>query len=455
MSESGSHVVMKTVLMLALAATTTTLPLHANGGGYFRGGVARAGDVELFEPEEVEKIRILDEKLTVELGKEEANVEVRYLMRNETDKKVTVRFGFPVEELFDSDLNEGGETDPVEAKKTGKLKYCRDYVLTAGGKPVKSKWQGEEKAGDDERFKGIAGWLVSEVTFAAKEEKPVMIRFRSGYPLEEWSVSDDTHISARHFKYRLSTAACWAGTIGTGRIVLKPAGILPEDLKVLKPVNRFKKEGDSWVWNFENLEPALADDLEIEASPVINTYGRSLNPNSENSWQEPRGTYVERDGKWSMAHTNYTVTASSTLPADDSFTYDATHVKDFWDEKSWSEGAAGSGVGEWLLLKPEVAKPLFAIGVQPGYAKSDELFKANARPKRILIELNGEHRFHADVPDSKDHCEIPVRNYAKPVKSVKLTIEDVWKGTKHEDLCISGISLHVRLDKKPEIRPAR
>ena len=48
-----------------------------------------------------------------------------------------------------------------------------------------------------------------------------------------------------------------------------------------------------------------------------------------------------------------------------------------------------------------------------------------------------------------------MRNYAKPVKSVKLTIEDVWKGTKHEDLCISGISLHVRLDKKPEIRPAR
>jgi hypothetical protein len=442
---------MKSILLMALAAATT-LPLHANGGGFFRGGVARAGDVELFEPQEVEKIRILDEKLTVELGKEEAKVEVRYLMRNETDKKVTVRFGFPVEELFDNDMM-GGESEPGRDAKGDKLKYCRDYVLTAGGKPVKAKWQGEEKAGDDERLKGIAGWLVSELTFAAKEEKPVMIQFRSGYPLEEWSVSDDTHTGASIFKYRLSTAACWAGTIGTGRIVLKPAGIPPEDLKVLKPVNRFKKEGDSWVWSFENLEPALADDLEIEAASEANTYGRSLS--DDGGFDGPQATYIEKGGKWSMAHSNFSVTASSTLPPDGSLTYSADHVKKFWGDEAWSEGAAGPGTGEWLELKPQIAKPLIAISLLPGYCKSDELFKANARPKKILIELNGEHRFHADILDSPDECEIPVKGYAKPVKSVKITFEDVWKGTQHEDLCISGVQLHVRLDKKPKIQPSR
>ena len=46
-------------------------------------------------------IRILDEKLTVSLGPNDADVEVRYLMRNETRQKVKVRFGFPVEESFD------------------------------------------------------------------------------------------------------------------------------------------------------------------------------------------------------------------------------------------------------------------------------------------------------------------------------------------------------------------
>jgi hypothetical protein len=443
---------MKTVLLLALAATT--LPLHANGGGFFRGGVARAGDLELFEPAEVEKIRILDEKLTVELGKEEAAVEVRYLMRNETGKKVTVRFGFPVEELFDNDLMDAGEPMATPSKGDA-LRYCRDYALTAGGKPVKAKWQGEGKSSDDERFKGIAGWLVSELTFAANEEKPVMIRFRSGYPMEEWSVSEDTRVSPRIFKYRLSTAACWAATIGSGRIVLKPAGIPPEELKVLKPVNRFKKEGDSWVWNFENLEPALADDLEIEAAPAYNTYGRSLGDPLRYENGGNFATYIERGGKWSMSHSNYDITASSTLPDDGNLSYAAANVQSFWDDQTWSEGAPGPGSGEWLLLTPKVAKPLAAIGLQPGYAKSDELFRANARPKRIRVELNGEHRFHADIPDSKDVFEIPVKGYAKPVKSVKLVVEDVWKGSKHEDLCISGVVLHVRLDKKPEIQPAR
>ena len=77
--------------------------LHANGGGYVRGGIENTGDVSGFEPKATENIRILDEKLTVGLGPNEADVEVRYLMRNMTGKKVKVRFGFPVEESFDDE----------------------------------------------------------------------------------------------------------------------------------------------------------------------------------------------------------------------------------------------------------------------------------------------------------------------------------------------------------------
>ncbi len=59
----------------------------------------------------------------------------------------------------------------------------------------------EEKAGDDKRFNGIAGWLISEITFAPGEEKPVMIHFQSGYPSENWSVSINTSESAGLFRY--------------------------------------------------------------------------------------------------------------------------------------------------------------------------------------------------------------------------------------------------------------
>lgn len=431
-----------------IASVTTVL---GNGGGYDRGGLESAGDVAGFEPKHTEKIRILDEKLTVLLGPKSADVEVRYLMRNETAAKVKVRFGFPVEESFDGDRWEsvGDVGKVVPDGKT--LRYCRDYQVTAAGRPVSAKWQ-VEKQNDDKRFRGVAGWLVSELSFAAGEEKPVMIRFRSDYPFSQYSVSEDVSESCGLFKYRLSTAACWAGMIGSGTITLKPAGIRPEEMKVIKPVNRFKKEGDTWVWRFENLEPTLADDFEVEAVPATETYYR---PAAKGEYEGPWLGYIKRGEKWSMSHSNYRVTASSTLAPEGGHKYDAENIKNPSDENMWSEGAPGPGAGEWLELTPEVPKPLLAITLRPGCWKSHELFTANARPKKVLVELNGEHRFHAEVRDAMEEIEIPVIGYGKPVKKLRLIFEEVWPGKRFEDLCVSSVRLHVRLDKDPKIQPAR
>lgn len=431
--------------IVALSLTLLTQPLFANGGGYLRGGVERTGDVAGFEPSATEKIRILDEKLTISLSPKFADVEVRYLMRNETDKKVKVRFGFPVEESFDEDNMRGEPTTEDALTKIDSLKYCQNYTITAAGKALKSKWQIEEKAPNpDKQFKGIAGWLISEITFSAGEEKPVMIRFKSGYPLESWDVSDDSSESAALFRYRLSTAACWAGTIGSGQIILKPAGIDPRELKVLKPVNRFKKEGQNWVWNFENLEPTLADDLEIEAVPEVKGHNHT-----------DTSRYVERGQLWLMSHTNYTVKASSVLPAADDQTYDAEKIKNLYGQETWSEGNPGPGIGEWLELKPISPKPINRIEIQPGYSKSEGLFKANSRPRKIKINLNDDHQFIAEIPDAMDVCSIPISGYNKPVKKLRLTFLEVWPGDKFEDLCVSGVRLQVKLDQKPTIGPSR
>ena len=399
-----------------------------------------------FEPKDTEKIRILDEKLVVILGAKEADVEVRYLMRNETDKKVKVRFGFPVEESS-SRSDFFPEVEKQETAKVG-LKYCRNYSVTASGKPVAFKWQAEAKTQADKRFSGIAGSTVSEITFAAGEEKPVFIRFNSEYPLEEWSASDDSSTGSSLFKYRLSTAACWAGTIGSGKIILKPNGIPASELKVIKPVNRFRKDGENWVWDFEDLEPTMADDLEIEAAPEIFRYP-ARGGDLENS------RYVSRGGNWAIYHVNYWVKASSTLPSDGDISYSAENMKSFWPEKTWSENVEGAGIGELVELTPEVPKPLAAIEIDPGYSKSDLLFKANARPKVVSVQLNGEHTFTATIPDSNTSFYIPVSGYGKAVKTIRLTFLDVWLGSQYEDLCVSAIRLHVRLDKKPKFQPAR
>lgn len=431
------------VAVLVLAAAGGWV--MANGGGYSSGGVTGTGDVAGFEPVDTERVRMLDEKLTISLGPNEAAVDIRYLMHNTTDRKVTVSFGFPVEESASrSDFD-----DPTkQAKPQTSPAYCQDYRLTARGKEVKSSWRLEPRNAADTRRQGLVGWYVSSLTFAAGEEIPVTITFRSAYPKSGSSVSDDGYESASVFKYRLSTAACWAGAIGAGRIVLKPDGIDPQDLRVLKPVNRFRKDGTSWVWDFEHLEPTMADDLEIEAAPQESSYTRPVKENATGSV-----TYVERGGKWSMNHRNFRAKASSTLPPEGKQSYEADKIKN--GGGAWAEGSSGPGVGEWLEMQPVAPTPLAAVGIHPGYDASDELFKANARPKRVRIVLNGEHSFSAAVPDQKGGFRIPVVGYGKPVRTIKLVFEEVWPGSRFEDLCVSGVWLESRLSKPPKVTPQR
>ena len=105
-------------------------------------------------------------------------------------------------------------------------------------------------------------------------------------------------------------------------------------------MNRFKKDGENWVWNFENLEPTLADDIEIEASPATpGHYG-------------PGATrYIERGSQWLMSHTNYEVRASSVLAPADGLTYDAANSQEFRGRRGLERGQGGIRdrrmVGAW------------------------------------------------------------------------------------------------------------
>jgi hypothetical protein len=80
MKTSGS------VLILLLLASQA----HANVGGYYRRALGG------FDPSATNRIRIIHEHLTIHLRPTAADVEVRYVMRNQTDVPMTARFGFPM-----------------------------------------------------------------------------------------------------------------------------------------------------------------------------------------------------------------------------------------------------------------------------------------------------------------------------------------------------------------------
>jgi hypothetical protein len=425
-------------IAVACAAAVVAAPAAlANGGGYESGGVAATGAVKGFEPEQTGKVRIRDENLSIRLHPKEALVEVRYVLKNTSTEAANVKFGFPIEETPDADFGEDLVPGAV-AKRKSPL-FLQDYRVTINGAPVKAVYQKEPPRENDERFKELAGWMVSEVRFRPGEERTMTISYGAKYPLSYFSVSDDESMSAKAFVYRLSTGAAWEGPIERGRVVVESENDMLTEVRVDKPLNKFRREGNRWIWDFEDLEPTLADDIKVIVEPAYRTYG----------------DFIERDDKWSVRHRNYSVKASSTLAPQGKHSYDAENLqKGDWDQV-WAEGAKGNGAGEWLEIIPEVPAQLRALWIYPGFASDEDKYKANGRPRKVEVVLNDSYKFEAELDDKAEYQPIRIPSYDKRVEKVKITMKSASPGTRFEDLCITTIALETSLAKKPKILPAR
>ncbi|MBP6784712.1 MAG: discoidin domain-containing protein [Verrucomicrobiales bacterium] len=431
-----------------------------NGGGYSGGGVSETGAITGFEPSGTGTVQIAEENLEILLKRDQAVVEVRYLLKNTKAASATVRFGFPVEELdeltMDEEEIEAEGSAPQSKRKT--LDYCNDYRVEFDGRKVTATFELQPDAElSDPRRKGIRGWLVSEIVVPASATVPLTIGYRADYPTDELYVSDDERHAARIFQYRLSTGGVWAGPISKGTVTVRPDDIPLGDIRVLSPAGRFEKAGDSWQWSFTDLEPTLDDDLKIEAAPAYRVYGyRTMSGSYGNGEDEKRVAFIERGERWSVRHGNFSkITASSTLAPQKEHTYDVKNIADDDWGTVWAEGAKGDGSGEWIEATLEVPKPLEAVEITGGYQSDETLFDANARPKRVEIILNDDHHFEATLPDEKVATTIPVTGYSKPVKTVKVIVKAVYPGKKWEDCVITSLTVTTPLDKKPNVHPAR
>ena len=187
------------------------------------------------------------------------------------------------------------------------------------------------------------------------------------------------------------------------------------------------------------------------------------------------------------------VVCSSTL--NQSSQYSIINIFDNDIKTCWAEGVSSDGSGSmeedkinvlcdtWSILPKDSAAEMFIcyfpfppsdrkitkIRLFNGYGKSEELWKANNRLKRIGIEilgLEGEivnnkfpkrylYRFIVDFPDTK-WVEINLKDYIKNgtdinyVENIKFYILDTYKGTKYNDTCISEIEFYNQ-DKKYSI----
>jgi hypothetical protein len=131
---------------------------------------------------------------------------------------------------------------------------------------------------------------------------------------------------------------------------------------------------------------------------------------------------------------NISVSTSSNL----SEKYCASNMLDFDLNTTWSEGNKNSGKGEWISLELEEETELTALLLFSGYAKSEELYYANARIKQIELHINDKKVGNYVVEDGFYPKQIPINQKAN---KLKLVIIDVYHGSKYHDCCVSELML--------------
>ena len=163
--------------------------------------------------------------------------------------------------------------------------------------------------------------------------------------------------------------------------------------------------------------------------------------------------------------------------------YRGVNTLDENENTAWCVGPGTSPYAHILygLAGLGLFQRVYGIEILPGYTKSDNFFKMNNRPKKILIEVTcAEHSLWGAkeiVAYSKEIVLKDERSYQKfmfngkstseiieeyCVKNgfidyighqLQLTILEVYKGSKYDDTCISGVRFLDKNDKPIKLLP--
>ncbi len=126
--------------------------------------------------------------------------------------------------------------------------------------------------------------------------------------------------------------------------------------------------------------------------------------------------------------------------------YHPNYLVDGDPKTAWVEGAKGAGAGEWVRLKltPLEGATNVRLKVRNGYQKSPGLFRANARAKTVTVKvLPGGATRQVALKDAEGWQDVAVALPAQKVEAIELRVDEVYAGTKYEDLCLSDVQVFV------------
>ncbi len=456
------HLVRLGVFMACTMIPTSGL---ANGGGYMRG----VKSIGAFQPIGIDQVEMVSEKLEIDLHIEFAEIRVEYVLHN-PGPPVTIEAGFPSAIASDVRHQSG---DDGSTKVSVSPPTLEGFELSADGKKVSVLQKMDDFNLTEEGLVDgavVKSWHTFSLDFKAGQSRTLTARYRNPYFGTFDYISDDSRISPLRFTYLFSAAGLWRGSIREGTVMIRNVS-LPESQIQLSHPKRFTRVEGGWVWQFQDFEPTLEDDLTIVTRSPYFERGLWQDALTDDDGESRAvDAYVAQgvdiyasddrldSGRWELHRHTYDVTASSTLRAGKTSSYKATHLRDYERETAWVEGVEGDGKGETLTFRLDKPVPVSRIGIVNGYAKSPEIYKANGRVREFAIAVNGETRGTVTIPDellNEERFFFDIPGTLEPVSELTLTITDVYPGTKYQDTAVSEIVLVTPLSKPPKIQPAR
>lgn len=133
----------------------------------------------------------------------------------------------------------------------------------------------------------------------------------------------------------------------------------------------------------------------------------------------------------------YAVKASS-AKLEENRLYSARNLIDSNPKTAWVAAGDNGGIGEWVEFSFDEPRYIKDLQLVNGYAKSATSFNRNNRVKGATLSFSDGTKSQISLEDTPFKQSVPI---GKKVQSVRLTINDVYKGTAYNDTCLSEIEV--------------
>jgi hypothetical protein len=130
--------------------------------------------------------------------------------------------------------------------------------------------------------------------------------------------------------------------------------------------------------------------------------------------------------------------------------YSAQNLENRDIQIPWVEGVDGSGIGSYISIDESAGEGVPNLVFVNGFFHPQKryLYEYNNRVKKILVESidNIVPSFEMEI-ELEDTPNFQTFWLPRKTKNFKLTILDVYKGTKYDDTCISGLFSDLSIER--------